>query len=609
MVIWTNCCQSSFHAMGRIGLPLFLLLFIFLLQSVVTEAQSENDPCKGVEEAVARLQRGEIPETFPHEPVEGDKCSLARLAKPLADQARELFDTHDPEKIQRLLAFLAQAKEKCQDPDIAAVTAMKTLAQGLDETGDVPVDVVPERNPNWCESLQPLVERLENSMKIMDVFRAEISRYLYDPATLKSLSTELQPLVADQPEDHEPQHRELGTEDTGLKASGSGTKLLATVSLGVSLLTLTIIIIVYSTKLNIPGLGTASHKAPSGFKNPTRRGQDLAKLEDDLNKLWSRVGSFIEPQLDSLRADLSAQGSSLSQAQQPNQEHLVTVEQLKPFRQELNQLIAQVENLRAKAATPSPPSQRQPASSVGPPPPLELIVDIEWGVLERRWNHFKENRKDIHQRIWGWDNSEEQRLAVDLLRRLPEELEAQPELQHGLRSASRSLYEDYTRLTILSGFSRLNDTLPSSGGSDELREIKKYQNHLSQIRNIQDLLALIETTDVGREMEKFTFKRWVREEFLGFADSFFKIWAVPENASRLRNARAIGLKTLHYAGVEPIEIELGRTQFDSKIQVARSDSCEPDKPDGAIVGIVRSGFRDLEKDRILQRPEVVVNRV
>ena len=110
----------------------------------------------------------------------------------------------------------------------------------------------------------------------------------------------------------------------------------------------------------------------------------------------------------------------------------------------------------------------------------------------------------------------------------------------------------------------------------------------------------------------FNFKpeRWVREQFLSFADEFlieYQKRQLDNDEEQLNEALEIINNALSKANIEYTKIVLGHTIFDSKIHIARTTTNTPTFPNNAISSVIRNGFR-LINGNVIQQPEVIVNR-
>ncbi len=167
--------------------------------------------------------------------------------------------------------------------------------------------------------------------------------------------------------------------------------------------------------------------------------------------------------------------------------------------------------------------------------------------------------------------------------------------------------------TRLSG---LRDVVSAPGnqavpvGPTSPREKSQSQAHLFRVWDGLQLLATAELSDLADRLSSFSVKSWIRTDFLRFAD----VLMLERDRSRgdqLNRAYALTKVALLWAGIIPIEIRLGQDRFDSSIHVAKASDTQTHLADGVILSVVRNGF--LERgaaggEKILQRPEVIVNR-
>jgi hypothetical protein len=125
------------------------------------------------------------------------------------------------------------------------------------------------------------------------------------------------------------------------------------------------------------------------------------------------------------------------------------------------------------------------------------------------------------------------------------------------------------------------------------------------------LLATAELSDIADRLSSFSVRSWLRTDFLRFTDVLMLERDRSSN-DQLNQVYALTKSALAWAGIIPVEIRLGQDRFDSSIHVAKASDTKPHLADGVILSVVRNGF--LERgatggDKILQRPEVIVNRV
>jgi molecular chaperone GrpE (heat shock protein) len=134
---------------------------------------------------------------------------------------------------------------------------------------------------------------------------------------------------------------------------------------------------------------------------------------------------------------------------------------------------------------------------------------------------------------------------------------------------------------------------------------------LLRIRECSIFLFLLQNTDLFADKLNFRLEKWVQEQFLGFADLFLRTYQEAQlngGAADLETGRELVLRTLRVANLEPVEITLGKTPFDSSQHVGRSTASRLDLEDGTIASVVRNGFRQATDGTVMRQPEVIVNR-
>lgn len=127
-----------------------------------------------------------------------------------------------------------------------------------------------------------------------------------------------------------------------------------------------------------------------------------------------------------------------------------------------------------------------------------------------------------------------------------------------------------------------------------------------EVRRTRDLTGLLRC-DANRL--GFRFQSWVTETFLPFADLYLQRHQQAQLEKRQEELQAgatLVRQLLRMAAVEPVEVTLGETLFDSTRHIGRSTSNDPHVPDGVITGVIRNGF--LEEQQVIRQPEVIVNR-
>ena len=134
---------------------------------------------------------------------------------------------------------------------------------------------------------------------------------------------------------------------------------------------------------------------------------------------------------------------------------------------------------------------------------------------------------------------------------------------------------------------------------------------LRRTRELAGLLAAAQSGTDGANPLNFRFKRWVTDTFLPFADLYLQRCQQADLEKRggdLRSGADLVRQLLQLASVEPIEVKLGETAFDSTRHIGRATSNDPRYADGVITGVVRNGFIEGGQ-QVIRQPEVIVNRM
>lgn len=245
----------------------------------------------------------------------------------------------------------------------------------------------------------------------------------------------------------------------------------------------------------------------------------------------------------------------------------------------MERLIAQVDGLR-QAEPPQPP------------------IEVEREALREAWKQFSASamaaelngvRNDGWQQING-------PLLSDLPKLVPEELR---ESLWTATAAARDYYQLTAKLDLIPKVLRRGADL-----SSPTLEIKR-------LRELNQLLNMIQSSNLMADRLRFNFASWVTDHFVGFADLLLQSYQKAQLEGRpeeLEPAAQIVRQVLSVAGLAPIEVALGSTQFDSTRHIGRSTTRDPNYADGVILGVVRNGFLRGGRE-VVRQPEVIVNRV
>ena len=138
---------------------------------------------------------------------------------------------------------------------------------------------------------------------------------------------------------------------------------------------------------------------------------------------------------------------------------------------------------------------------------------------------------------------------------------------------------------------------------DKELQLKRYSTYSNFMINCN-------STNAASILHSFKLEKWLREDFLAFAEAFMREYMGLEARGEeqgLAEAHAIVLKALDMAGLEPITLQIGRTRFNEREHRAKSTVSDSSMPPDTIAAIVRSGFRK-KTGEVVQQPEVLVNR-
>lgn len=286
------------------------------------------------------------------------------------------------------------------------------------------------------------------------------------------------------------------------------------------------------------------------------------------------------PAIARVRQSLESERAERSTALQRLGDRLTTVEQFGV------RLAAVEERLPKPLDSTLKPTVVETAPPV-PTNPLEVVHEAELEIL----------RAALAQVTGGpspWPT------LLDDLAQLPAQLERYPEL-HG---ASQEAVAPVRGQIDLAARLRVAQKLVA-------RSAQKLEPAKELLR-LRDTIQALSPLRPPRSAPEWRPEPFVEGGFRDFADLFHQTLQRERfegRGQRLAAAAETVSKTLAAAGIEVIEIELGRDLFDPSRHVGRGTSTLPNLQDGAITGVVRNGFRRLEGRAVFQLPEVIVNRI
>ncbi|MGZ5444196.1 MAG: hypothetical protein ACXW5U_20405 [Thermoanaerobaculia bacterium] len=131
---------------------------------------------------------------------------------------------------------------------------------------------------------------------------------------------------------------------------------------------------------------------------------------------------------------------------------------------------------------------------------------------------------------------------------------------------------------------------------------------LKRARDLTQLLIAVQSAD---DRLHFRFQSWGTDTFLPFADLYLQSYQkayLERREGELQKGVSLVRQILRIVSVEPVDVTLGETRFDSTRHIGRFTSNDPKFPDGVITGVVRNGFVE-GGHQVIRQPEVIVNRV
>ncbi|MCP4004369.1 MAG: hypothetical protein GY725_09255, partial [bacterium] len=221
------------------------------------------------------------------------------------------------------------------------------------------------------------------------------------------------------------------------------------------------------------------------------------------------------------------------------------------------------------------------------------------------WTRFKNTKKELGNLVESAAEGEHKVIFDELLRELPKAMEADPKLRQVFDSKLAPLHLYNQQLKQLRSVGkRLEQEMPKTP--------EEQRRRLLVFRDSSHLLATFRNTDAGEELLRFKPAKWCFEELPELADMFLCHYQIAQSENRaapLEKAHEIVVRALAIGKLEPIEVIIGKTDFNNKIHIGRSSEQKPQYPTGTIVGVVKNGFRHLRDGRMVVQPEVIVNRI
>lgn len=221
-------------------------------------------------------------------------------------------------------------------------------------------------------------------------------------------------------------------------------------------------------------------------------------------------------------------------------------------------------------------------------------VRLEHQVLAEHWKQFRD-RKDFGTASDSTASENPWNLVTELTTLVPTEL--QPSLE-----AVLTPYREHRRLM------QKIDIIPRVVSGE--MPLSSEAAELKRARDLAQLLIAAQSSD-SHDRFRFDLQSWVTDTFLPFADLYLQSCQkaqLDQRDAELQKGMSLVRQILRIAAVEPMDLTLGETRFDSARHIGRLTSNDPRFPDGVITGVVRNGFVE-GGHQVIRQPEVVVNRV
>lgn len=232
--------------------------------------------------------------------------------------------------------------------------------------------------------------------------------------------------------------------------------------------------------------------------------------------------------------------------------------------------------------------------------PSRVALDLEVEILRGAWQKFSNNKLAAaileRAQTMGWEEVRELLLS-QLPPAVPEELK--PTFDTVVAPA-RDFHNMVAKLGLVQLLLNNDKELPPLS-SDQA---------LLRVRELISLLTMIQNSNLVADRLNFHFEKWVEDQFLSFADLYMQKYQkaqLENDGARLEPGLQIVRRVLKAAGLEPVDLTLGVTPFDSTRHIGRSTTCDSNFANGLILGVVRNGF--MRGGQVLRQPEVIVNRV
>ena len=239
----------------------------------------------------------------------------------------------------------------------------------------------------------------------------------------------------------------------------------------------------------------------------------------------------------------------------------------------------------------------------------KLVFQMEYKMLSITWNQFKNDFSDLVDYAHKTGHSDEFKFFGTIIaQELPDALSNYQNLLDDLTPLSASLKTHYSRISRICSI----EEMFAKDHTQDKHDDQNIDTLLLEVRNSIQLLSRLQSYEDVQRILNFIPGKWIREDFIGFADFFLCEYQKHcfENSkdNNLERALHIVNAALMKGELKAVVIILGETIFDSNHHIARSTANNPDIPDGTISGVIRNGF--VQTDGLVYRqPEVIVNKL
>ena len=230
------------------------------------------------------------------------------------------------------------------------------------------------------------------------------------------------------------------------------------------------------------------------------------------------------------------------------------------------------------------------------------IQKSEKEITEKKWEKLKENHQAIIDQATDLKEKEntffEETLKEDLVALFTDFDKSTASKYNSILTEINEYYKQMMCLAMIHNYFESPEAHP------------EQDIDTPELRSWSELLSSLQSSRKIRKMLNFKLAGWIRSDFLEVADMFLREYLdrkQEKSDDSWDELNQIVLDVLAKADLKPVEIELGKTNYNSKKHIARSSISNNSLPDKVITGIIRNGF--MQKERVIQQPQVTINKV